>query len=383
MDLALLPLDAPIRTYAWGSHHTLAELQGRPSPSADPEAELWCGAHPSAPARVTIDGTTRGLDEVIHANPSRMLGVPLLERFGDQLPFLLKILAIERPLSIQAHPDRTDARRGFLEESRRNLPLDAPQRVYRDPRPKPEQVVALTPFDALVGFRPADELEQILAAWGLGGQPLEQVVRALLREGEAARHAVLWGERSDPATPGLLGDAARTFRELAALYPGDAGLPVAMLLNRVRLQPGESLYLGAGMLHAYLHGTVVEVMGNSDNTLRCGLTAKYVARDELMAVVSFVAQVPEVLKPTRVGGEAHYPSPTPFFALSCLEAAPGGELVETGGPEIWLVTRGSCTLEAGDQQVVLRSGSSCFVPASTPSVTLRGEAQVFRARAED
>ena len=159
MEPSIVYLDAPIRNYAWGSHETIAGMMGRATPTPEPEAEIWYGAHPVAPSMVGRETGFVGLDNYIASDPRAMLGSRLLDEQGDQLPFLLKILAVERPLSIQAHPDKALARRGFMEETRRRVPLTAPQRIYRDPRPKPELVCALTPFDALVGFRPAAQLD--------------------------------------------------------------------------------------------------------------------------------------------------------------------------------------------------------------------------------
>lgn len=380
MEAHIVYLDAPVRPYAWGSHTVLAELQGRSAPTDQPEAEIWYGAHPLAPALVGRDTGFVGLNAYIAMDPRAMLGNQLLARFGDQLPFMLKILAVERPLSIQAHPDRARARAGFMEETRRRIPLAAPQRSYRDPRPKPELVTALTPFDALVGFRPQEELDLLLAAWAQTGKPLEQVVHELLRGEQAAQYAASWAERSQGAE-GVLGEAATLFAELREIYPEDQGLPVAMLLNRVQLEPGQALFLGPGLLHAYLKGTAVEVMGNSDNTLRCGLTEKYIDADELMAVVRFEPQPVEVLIPERHGQEAVFSTDTHAFQLSILEVK-DHLLPEAGsGPDILLCTEGECLVSHGRRSVSLGPGEACFVPHTCEGFALSGQGTVFRARA--
>ncbi|TNE90062.1 MAG: mannose-6-phosphate isomerase, class I [Deltaproteobacteria bacterium] len=380
MEPQIVYLDAPVRPYAWGSRQTLAELQGRAFPTAEPEAEIWYGAHPVAPAMVGRDTGFVGLDAFIAMNPTAMLGPTLMARFGDQLPFLLKILAVERPLSIQAHPDKERARLGFLEETRRRVPLAAPQRSYRDPRPKPEQVVALSEFDALVGFRPRDELKAICDAWRLDGLPLDQVVNDIIRGGDAVTHALHWARSNTRDEAGVLGEVAATFDELDAIYPEDPGLPVAMLLNRVRLQPGEALFLGPGLLHAYLHGTAVEVMGNSDNTLRCGLTQKFINGEALMSVVNFEPQPPEVLRPHADGVEQVYPSDTAMFSLSVIDV--DGHVVPPPqeGPDIVLCVSGEVTVSHGRRTVSLGQGEACFVPHECSAFTLDGCGRVFRAR---
>lgn len=380
MNPTIVYLDAPIRPYAWGSHTTLAMLQGRPHPTAEPEAEIWYGAHPVAPSQVGRDTGFIGLDAHIAMSPTEMLGTRLMSKFGDQLPFLLKILAVERPLSIQAHPNRKRARTGFMAETRRRIPLNAPQRSYKDPRPKPELVSALTPFDALVGFRPDAEIQAISAALGMPGMPLEQLVRDMLRGGASAERAAHVALRHH-GTEGPLGDAARTYSELIEVYPGDQGLAVSMLLNRVMLEPGEALFLGPGLLHAYLKGTAVEVMGNSDNTLRGGLTQKYIDVGELVHVVAFEPQPPEILRPSGDGAECRYPADTSAFQLSVLKVEDYLQPVTTDGPDILLCTEGECTVNHGRHSVAIGPGEACFVPHACESFSLSGTAQIYRAQA--
>ncbi|MCO4744289.1 MAG: mannose-6-phosphate isomerase, class I [Proteobacteria bacterium] len=380
MNPNIVYLDAPIRPYAWGSHTTLAALQGRPHPTPQPEAEIWFGAHPVAPSLVGRDTGFVGLDALIAMSPRATLGPRLLSRFGEQLPFLLKILAIERPLSIQAHPDKKRARAGFVAETKRRIPLGAPQRIYKDPRPKPELVCALTSFDALVGFRPQGELDAITEALGHGSLPLEELVHDLLRHEDSWQRASNMAARNQN-TEGVVGDAARTFAELQEAYPGDQGLAVAMLLNRVRLEPGQALFLGAGLLHAYLRGTAVEIMGNSDNTLRGGMTEKYVDVPELLNTVHFEPNTPEVLHAQGDGAEAHFTADTAAFSLSTIQLDEHYPIHKEHGPEIILCTSGDCTVNHGRHSVALGPGEACFVPHACVDYSLTGNGHVFRAQA--
>lgn len=380
MEPSIVYLDAPIRNYAWGSHETIAGMMGRATPTPEPEAEIWYGAHPVAPSMVGRETGFVGLDNYIASDPRAMLGSRLLDEQGDQLPFLLKILAVERPLSIQAHPDKALARRGFMEETRRRVPLTAPQRIYRDPRPKPELVCALTPFDALVGFRPAEQLESILAAWGMPNESLDRVVAELLRGSDVGIAARAWAERN-LAAESFEGEAARIYARLAEIYPDDSGLPVAMLLNSVTLQPGEALFLGPGLLHAYLKGTAVEVMGNSDNTLRGGLTRKYIDIPGLMQVVEFTSQPPAVLQAEGNGPEQAFTADTDAFRLSRIQLDEFYQPDDLQGPDILLCVDGDCMVSHGRRSVGLGPGEACFIPDACKPFTLSGQGTVFRARA--
>ncbi|MDT5263857.1 MAG: mannose-6-phosphate isomerase, partial [Mycobacterium sp.] len=296
MDL----LHGAVRTYAWGSRTAIAEFTGRPSPTAHPEAELWFGAHPGDPARLETDSGEQSLLEVIRADPEGQLGAATRERFGDALPFLAKVLAADEPLSLQAHPSAEQAMEGFAREDRLNIPVTAPTRNYRDRSHKPELIVALGPFEALAGFRPAARSVELMRA--LAVSDLDPFIALLSGQSEADGLRALfttWITAPQPdldvLVPAVLDGAvsylrsgettfaaeAKTVLELGERYPGDAGVLAALLLNRITLAPGEGIYLPAGNLHAYLQGVGFEVMANSDNVLRGGLTPKHVDVPEL------------------------------------------------------------------------------------------------------
>ncbi|MFC9331254.1 mannose-6-phosphate isomerase, class I [Kitasatospora sp. NPDC057015] len=387
-----------IRPYAWGSRTAIARLTGR-TPTDSPEAELWMGAHPAAPSRTDRGSGPEPLDAIIARDPAREIGGRVTERFGPRLPFLLKILAAEHALSVQVHPTTAQAEAGFAAEQAAGVPLDAPHRIYKDPHHKPEMLCALDEFDALCGFREPTATAELLAAlrlpvldpWihTLRTADPETAVRTVLTEalgGDRAR-----GTAAAVALATALEDAARTggphartygaYAAAARDYPADPGLVAALLLNHVQLRPGEALYLDARVPHAYLHGTGVEVMANSDNVLRCGLTPKHVDVEALAAVVDFRPGTPAPVPATAgSGGELHYRTPAAEFALSRLDVS-GSLVLDDDGPQILLCTEGGLTLRQGLRvQLELRQGDSAFLPAAGAPAELTGTAGLYRVR---
>ncbi|MFE7859852.1 mannose-6-phosphate isomerase, class I [Streptomyces sp. NPDC057403] len=376
-------LDNTIRPYAWGSTTAIPALLGV-EPSGEPQAEMWMGAHPGAPSR-TARGT---LVEVIDAAPETELGPEAVARFGPRLPFLLKILAAGAPLSLQVHPDLAQAKEGYADEERRGIPVDAPHRNYKDANHKPELICALTEFDGLCGFR--DPLRSADLLDGLGVDSLKPYVDLLHAHPEdaALREVLTAVLTADPeemrhtvhetaSACARLGGPYAPYAEIAHHYPGDPGVIAAMLLNHVRLQPGEALFLGAGIPHAYLSGLGVEIMANSDNVLRCGLTPKHVDVPELLRVVRFEASDPGVLRPeASPDGEEVYETPIDEFRLSRYvlpeSGTPHDLTRET--PQILLCTAGS--VRAGEEE--LTPGTSVFVPAGEKA-EVAGAGTVFRA----
>ncbi|MGW0181568.1 mannose-6-phosphate isomerase, class I [Nocardia sp. NPDC003345] len=392
-----------LRSYAWGSRTALAELCGRPVPSAHPEAELWFGAHPADPAYIRTSDGTRSLLEVVSDDPIAELG-PAARRFDDRLPFLLKILAAEEPLSLQAHPSAEQARAGFARENRNRVPFDSPMRNYRDDSHKPELVVALERFEALAGFRDplrTVELFRVLEVAELGqyadllaAQPDSDGLRTLFTSWITLPPTVL-----DTLLPAVLDGCvrylsnsekefaaeARTTLELAEAYPGDAGVLAALLLNRITLQPGQGLYLDAGNLHAYLRGVGVEIMANSDNVLRGGLTPKHVDVPELLKVLDFEPiDLPLVLPQPAGDGSVRYPTPAPEFSLRRFDLTAGSALVPLtdAGPGIVLCTAGSARLLRGEHRVELTRGTAAWISAADTDIRAQaadGPASLFCA----
>ena len=403
--LGILKMDNPIQRYAWGSTAMLARLCGRP-PAAEPEAELWMGAHPQAPSAVTVAGRRVGLDRLLAERPRAALGA-VADRFGARLPFLLKVLAVARPLSIQAHPSRAQAEAGYAREEAAGIARAAAHRNYRDRNHKPEVVVALEPYWLLSGFRSCAEIGARLR--DLGGAALQPAVgRLLAQPGPAALRALvatLLGlaepQRAELVARAAAGaeqaeraaaddPAARWVRRLAAEYPADAGVLAPYLLNLVRLAPGEGLHTAAGVLHTSLQGSGVELQANSDNVLRCGLTPKHVDVPELLRIGRFEPGAAQVIRGSvrrapataAAAEERHYATPAAEFALSEIRLAGGPAAAATGGrPEVLLVLDGPCAVtdDAG-RGTPCRPGDALFVPACVAGWNARGAGRLFRAR---
>jgi mannose-6-phosphate isomerase len=381
-------LSNTVRPYAWGSTTAIPELLGV-APTGEPQAEMWMGAHPGAPSRLTrTAGTEQPLTDIIAADPERELGPATVEKFGPRLPFLLKLLAAGAPLSLQVHPDLTQAKKGYEDEERRSVPVDAPHRTYKDANHKPELICALTPFEGLCGFRRPTEAAEAMAALGvdslkpyvdlLGAHPEEAALREVLTAILTADPA----EMAETVTAAAaaaerLGGAHAPYARIAHHFPGDPGVIAAMLLNHVHLQPGEALFLGAGVPHAYLGGLGVEIMANSDNVLRCGLTPKHIDVPELLGVVRFEATDPGILRPeASPSGEELYETPVDEFRLSRYDLSPGAAPVDLtrSAPQILLCTAGAPRVGTLD----LAPGGSVFVP-SDESVEASGTGTLFRA----
>lgn len=393
------------RDYAWGSTTAIAEFRGV-APSGAPEAELWLGTHPGSPTRAEeavggvgqADAAHATLAEWIAAAPTALLGAELASQ-RDDLPILLKILAAASPLSLQVHPTPEQAIAGFAAENARGIAVSDPARNYKDPYPKPEIIVAVSErFEALCGFRPAGEVAEIVAALrAAGGRALEPLT-TLLDDPTRIADALDWLLSGDDAVAACvdavmavaaaaestgfpIADTLATAREIGAHYPGDPGIIVAMLMNRVSLRRGECLFAPAGLLHAYLSGLGIELMTASDNVVRGGLTPKHIDTDELRSLLSFEQRAAELLPPSSEGGVALYAPAAPFaLALTTADEA----TVPLTGPAIVLADGDTIRLtdEAGLSIDVAR-GDAAFVSADvqTLAVTGPGRAWVAMARA--
>jgi mannose-6-phosphate isomerase len=388
----VLKLENTIQDYAWGSQTAIAELLGHPSPSPEPQAELWMGAHPKASSLVLTGGEWRSLADAIAESPEDVLGERTAERFDGKLPFLFKVLAARQPLSIQAHPTLEQAKRGFARENKQDIALDAPNRNYRDENHKPEIICALTPFWAVNGFRPVEDLvakfRRITSAElsneidRLEVQPdatgLERFfgdVMTMARERQTktvAQTVELARERSgeDPTWDWVV--------KLNAQYPGDVGVLSPVFLNVVLLQPGQAMLLHAGQLHAYLDGLGIELMANSDNVLRGGLTPKHVDVPELLDVLNFAEKTIDVLTP---GPDGTYPSDVDEFRLSVIEVNGDAPFVSADdrNVEIWICTAGEVRLTCAGDELEVPKGVSFVVPAAAAPYRIVGTATLYRA----
>ena len=393
MDL-LEPVTQP---YAWGSHTVIAELQGRPAPTAKPEAELWMGAHPSAPSGVERAGTRTTLDAVIAADPAHELGPRCAARFGGRLPFLLKVLAAEQALSIQVHPSRAQAEAGYLAENERGLAPGDKSRNYVDDWPKPEILCALTPFEILAGMRSTADAAALLHALGVSelaplatalastpDQAALSVALATILTWPAAGRGALVGDVAAAceriaARGGEYAAACAATARLAGEHRGDLGIVASLLLRHAVLRPGDAVFLPAGGLHAYLHGAGVELLANSDNVVRAGLTAKHVDVPELLKLTDPAVEVP-VIEPRPLGGGVSvYDSPAPEFRLYRAELGPGEVTLPGGGARIVLCVDGVGTLRARSGTLKVARGESCYLSAADGAVTVSGPATAFIA----
>ena len=407
-----------VQHYDWGTIAEIPRLLGVES-DGRPWAEYWLGAHPKAPSLLAdgrdVNGADRAdggqsLDRWLAEHPDQ-LGQASREVFGDRLSFLLKILSAEQPLSIQAHPSRTQAQMGFAQENAAGVPIDDPLRLYRDDWPKPEMIVALTEFHALYGFRDPHESRRMLAVFdavdgfpGLvapledpGSEGIATVLTSCLQPDEqnrrviagmiAAAHDLVQGH--DPAS--MQEDApqlARTAVELDRAYPGDPSILAALLMNRVHLRPGESLFLGAGTMHAYLHGTGIEIMASSDNVLRGGLTSKHIDVPALLAHADLTATCVQPECPRQLpGGLQHYRTPFPEFTLWRLGERVETDLPATGLGRILLVLDGRMSLitsagvtstDTSAEVTQVRAGQAVWISAGQ-QVHVTGSAVGFLA----
>ncbi|MBB2945616.1 mannose-6-phosphate isomerase [Actinoplanes lutulentus] len=389
--MTVYPLHGAIRTYAWGSRTAIAELQGRPA-SEGPEAELWLGAHPGDPSTVPGPDGPLALNALISGDPAGQLGAPIVERFGDRLPYLMKVLAAAGPLSLQAHPDADYAKAAF---ARQEQDPAAPKN-YTDGHHKPEMLVALTPFEALCGFRSPQVSAEVLSELNL--PQLAPVVTAL-HDGDletAVRTLLSWPESERDDLIKQVSSAAQQVPEdhghtpsfvlavdLAANYPGDPGVLVALLLNLVWLQPGQAIWMPAGNLHAYLGGLGVELMASSDNVLRGGLTPKRVDVDELLRVLRFEVLDDPLLHPTELApGVTSWKVPVPDFELyrvTLTEDRPPAQLPGSG-PRVILGASGDIHVGEGHgTPVEVRPGEAAYAPASAGPLTAAGVGVLFVA----
>ncbi len=387
-----------IQDYAWGSSTAIPELLGKNPISNKPQAELWMGAHPKAPSLAKCDGKWISLLELIEKDPKNILGKKVAEKFDNRLPYLFKVLAAAKTLSIQAHPSLSQAREGFEKENKLKIPLNAPNRNYKDNNHKPECICALKPFWALKGFR---KISSILAFMekvcpqNLGKelddlrqnrnfQGLKTFFNALMtmdreRQSRIIKEAIITAQKlgeDDPAFKWML--------NLHNEYPEDIGVLFPLLLNLIYLKPGQAIFIPAGELHSYLDGIGIELMANSDNVLRGGLTSKHVDVPELMRVLSFEEKQANMISPHPKGdGESIYPSSAEEFILSIVSLKEG---MVYNSPtrrsvEILICTAGEATITDPGQngRLSIGKGTSIIIPAAVKKYRIEGNAALYKA----
>ncbi|MGC5615924.1 mannose-6-phosphate isomerase, class I [Georgenia sp. Z1491] len=401
----LVRVEGAERRYAWGSADLIPEMIGT-TPDGGPVAELWFGAHPEAQARTRPCGTPddaatgRTLGEHIAADPSRTLGPDVVGRYGEQLPYLLKLVAPARALSLQVHPDLERARRRYAEEEAAGIPRGDFARSYRDPNHKPEMVYALTRFEAVCGFRAPRRAIEVLAGLGTtltteleetlrrapSADGVRDVVERLLRDetrpgpdevdavASACARRLASGSSPSPRVDRIVG-------QLAGEHPGDPGVVVALLLNPVTLHPGEAMFVPAGAVHAYLSGFAVEIMASSDNVLRAGLTTKHVDVAEVLEALDYVAAPPVRIAPETVSGSVGvYYAPVDDFELAVVTLdGEGRALVPGRGPRILLALEGEIDVAIDGRTTTLRRGQAAFVAGDLGPVSVSGAGRLVQA----
>lgn len=420
-----------VKNFDWGSTTAIPSILGI-EPDGTPCAELWIGAHPLSPSHVDLgdsreqssatlrswnrsepdtslltasqSATGPNLIEYLAGDPDGLLGRDSVDVFGPRLPFLLKVLSADRALSIQVHPNPELAAAGFAREEATGPELDAPNRNYKDASAKPELIYALTEFHALSGFRPRKAVRATFERFlSLSLTPnslgfLGELLGTIKSVGESRAFSrtvelILGDDRSsgfvaelatqtlDELTldhlsqQGSAVDPVQTFGELVTDYPGDPGVLVALMLNRVHLEPGESLAMDAGVLHAYLKGTGVEIMASSDNVLRGGLTSKHVDIPELTSVTDFSSVVPLLVQPDQDGVLRGNTADFGLQALRC----PRLQKITRHGAALVLCTSGTITLTSLGSTVTLSRGQSVFIAANEPAVIADGHGDLFVA----
>lgn len=384
-------LTGTVQHFAWGDHTEIPRILGI-EPDGQHWAEYWLGAHHGGPS-VFDDDPRQTLASHLEQHPEE-IGTAARDAYGGKLPYLMKILSAEGPLSIQVHPDREQAIAGFAKESLVGLPISHPERSYKDDWPKPETIIALTPFEGLLGFRSPTETAGLFEALGVAHE-LTSIIAPLR---DRAEHLALQEVFLDVLTirrrrhlvdlvlskavefldaQGPLGEFARTAVDIDEHFPSDPGILAALLMNRFTLQPGEAVSLPAGVLHAYLRGTGVEVMASSDNVVRGGLTNKHIDVDGLLGLVDFSTLHPEIHRPEGSDGVYRYPTEFPEFEVWLLTpiAASGAMMPRADAGRIALVTEGEFVLEGYDK-LALAQGQSVFIPAGE-EVRVRGAGQLF------
>ncbi|MBA7853747.1 mannose-6-phosphate isomerase [Enterobacter sp. RHBSTW-00901] len=379
-----------VQNYAWGSKTALTDLYGIANPGNLPMAELWMGAHPKSSSKIEdANGQVQSLRDVIDADKATLLGSKVASRFGE-LPFLFKVLCADQPLSIQVHPNKKASEMGFAKENAAGIPLDAAERNYKDPNHKPELVFALTPFLAMNAFREFSDIITLLQPVSgansaishflenPNAESLGQLFASLLNmQGEEKTHALAVLKA---ALNSQQGEPWDTIRVISEFYPDDSGLFSPLLLNVVKLNPGEAMFLFAETPHAYLQGVALEVMANSDNVLRAGLTPKYIDIPELVANVKFVAKpAAELLtQPVKNGTELDFPIPVDDFAFSLHDLSATETPVAQESAAILFCVEGEAVLHKGEQRLVLKPGESAFVAANESPIGISGTGRLAR-----
>ncbi|MGG4607137.1 mannose-6-phosphate isomerase [Providencia sp. Me31A] len=387
----MLKMINKIQNYDWGSKTALTKLYAVSNPDNLPMAELWMGAHPKASSEVldVQKNQVVSLKSLIDNNPEYYLGQKIAQTY-HRLPYLFKVLCAAQPLSVQVHPNKTYAEVGFAKENAAGIPLDSPIRNYKDDNHKPELIYALTPFKAMNAFRPLDEIAALLDFISAAHPDIQLFVQNPTEEKLSRLFAQLLnltGEQKELAL-GVLkaalnsrqGEPWNSIKQMVNLYPEDNGLFTPLLLNVVELQPGEAMFLYARTPHAYLEGVGLEVMANSDNVLRAGLTNKHIDIPELIANIDFKPTAANDLlnTPEKSGNIWKYNIPVEDFSFNIYSINDSGITLSNDTASILFCIEGKFVLRSGNEKICIDSGESVFLPAYEKSITIDGDGKLAR-----
>jgi mannose-6-phosphate isomerase len=392
--MTLHKLNNVIQNYAWGSITSMQELFGYKNPEGQPQAELWMGAHPNGCSRLT--GSDTLLSDLIKSQPEQQLGKQTATTFGE-LPYLFKVLAAATPLSIQVHPNKARSEEGFERENQQGIPLSAGHRNYKDPNHKPELVYALTEYHAMNGFRPMQQIATLFEEISISAfadvarefsanpnaDSLKSLFNAVLSlEGDDKQSALkeLYNYYDSANLSPLAAEAMQYSKEFKQHYNDDVGLFAPLMLNLVVLQPGEAMFLYAETPHAYLRGTGLEIMANSDNVLRAGLTPKHIDVAELVDNTLFQPIEPDSIKmlPATQDGVSRYPIPVDDFGFDVVEVIQA-QTHHVQSAEILFCLEGTVEIQTADQSLTLSKGESMFISFDSQEYRYSGAGKVARA----
>ena len=385
-----------VKEYSWGSYTAIPKLLGKRPLYDKPQAELWMGAHPSGSSLIRTKGGWEGLSGLIKKYPDEILGKNCAKKYGGELPFLFKVIAASEPLSIQAHPNRTMAKKGFKRENRLGIPLDSFRRNYKDENHKPECVCALTDFEALCGFRNISETVFLLkkACPGTLKKQINELknntnpsglksffISVMTMDNDRKKSVVSEAFRN----AGIFADENPAFKwvsVIAGKYPLDIGAIAPLFLNYVYLEPGQAMFIQTGQLHTYLEGIALELMADSDNVIRGGLTPKHVDVQELLNIVKFKRLKTWIILPEKNRNESIYETPAGEFVLSAINVTNSETYnsPEKRSVEIILCIEGRAVIAGSeDDKFNMAKGKSVIIPASVKKYSISGKATLYKA----
>ncbi|WP_408900760.1 mannose-6-phosphate isomerase, class I [Photobacterium piscicola] len=386
-------MDNVIQDYAWGSVTSIEQLFAIPNLDQKPQAEMWMGAHANGCSVITVNGEAVRLADFIATDPDAIIGAETQAKFAE-LPYLFKVLAAEKALSVQVHPSKHQAEIGYAKEEKIGIARNAANRNYKDPNHKPELVFALTPYQAMNGFRELAEIVELFTTINL--DVISDLVNTFaanqtdagLRDFFEAMLS-LEGERKESAVNGLLAFCHEhkdqplfaLLIDLSEQYPGDIGLFVPLMLNVLTLQPGEAMFLSACTPHAYIKGTGLEIMANSDNVLRAGLTPKFMDVPELVANTEFKSMAANelLLAPTMVAGGLDYQIPVPDFKFSVYKQVNDIALQNTSAEILFAIDAPLTVTHQNGETLTLEKGQSVFIPAYAKAYSAHCDGMFARA----